>query len=115
MIFSYGKHRALKEYVANDRAIIAKQQVLNRSNTEGDKNVMTVKIRYRSGCTFLSGKTGMPREFEYSSPAFERKHATGVASAGVEGYVEDGAARERERGCSARGWSRLRAFTKQMA
>lgn len=43
----------------------------------------------------------MPREFEYSSLAFERNHATRVVSAGVEGYVEDGG----ERGCSARGWS----------
>lgn len=55
----------------------------------------------------------MSREFEYSSRAFERKHATGFASAGFEGYVEDGD----EGGGAARGGGRprLRAFTKQMA
>lgn len=71
---------------------------------EGDKNitryVATVKIRSQREHLFI-GKTGMSREFEYSSRAFERKHATGFASAGFEGYVEDGA----EGGCSARGWS----------
>lgn len=54
MVFSYGKHWDLKGYVANDRAIIAKQQVLNRASTEGDKNGHDGKNR--SGSTFLSGK-----------------------------------------------------------
>lgn len=50
---------------------------------------------------FFILKMNMSQEFECSSLEFKRKHAMGITSAGVEGYVEDGDKGE----CSTRGWS----------
>ena len=69
---------------------------------KGDKNITYYITRYRSKSTFFLSNNDTPQEFERSSLEFKRKHVTGVTSAGVEGYVEDGD----KGGCSVRrGWS----------